>query len=85
MFATETIQGIRSVMCSGRGRAQLSHKRRFLGSSGAHRLQLLLSVVAVGRDVLDPLAKLLQRGGHANHEELVEICGGDREEFDALE
>jgi uncharacterized protein YifE (UPF0438 family) len=51
----------------------------------AHRLELLLGVVPVRSDVLDPLAQLLERGRHANHEELVEVCRRDREKLHTLE
>jgi hypothetical protein len=50
-----------------------------------HGIELLLGVVPVRRNVVDPLAKFLQRGRHANHEELIEVVGGDGEELDALE
>ena len=51
----------------------------------AHRFELLLGVVAVGGDVFDTFLQLLQRGCHANHEELVEVAPGDAEELHALE
>ena len=50
-----------------------------------HRVELLLGVVAVRRDVLDFLAELLQRRRDANHEELVEVRAGDAEELHPLE
>src|SRR5262245_58679375 len=53
--------------------------------AGPHRVDLLLGVVTIRRDVLNTFAKLLQRRRHANHEELVEIAADDRKEFHALE
>jgi hypothetical protein len=50
-----------------------------------HRVQLLLGVVAVWRNVLDLFTDLLQRRRDADHEELVEIRTGDREELHSLE
>src|SRR5687768_5986441 len=50
-----------------------------------HGLELLLSVVTVRRDVFDLFPNLLQRRRDANHEELVEIRTGDREELHPLE
>ncbi len=59
----------------------LQHLSRAL----THRLELLLRVVSVRRDVFDLFANLLQRRRDANHEELVEIRAGDREELHTLE
>jgi hypothetical protein len=50
-----------------------------------HRVELLQRVIPVRRDVLDSLPKILLRGRNPNHEELVEIGRGNREELDALE
>ena len=41
--------------------------------------------MAVDRHLLDAGAELLQDGGDAHHEELVEVGAGDGEELDALE
>ena len=56
-----------------------------LARARAHRLELLLGVVSIRSDVLDFLAQLLQRRRHADHEELVEVRAGDRQELHALE
>ena len=47
--------------------------------------ELLLGVQAVGRDVVDAGAELLQQRRDAHHEELVEVGAGDGEELHALE
>ncbi len=54
-------------------------------SAAAHRVELLLGVVSVRRDVFDPLVELLQRRRNPNHVELVEIATGNAEELDALQ
>ena len=51
----------------------------------AHRLELCRGAVPVRRHVLEPLAQLLQCGGNANHEELVEVGRGNGQELDAFE
>ena len=63
------------------GRHRLQHRQRLR----AHRLQLLLRVVTVRRDVLDPLAEVFLRRRNPDHEELVEVRGGDRQELHAFE
>src|SRR5688572_7574637 len=69
--------------------AQLAPDRRLVmqhpEGAAPHRLELLLGVVPVWRNVFNPLTKLLERRGDADHEELVEIRRGNRQELDALE
>ncbi len=50
-----------------------------------HGVELLLGVVAIGRDVLDPFAQRLEHRRDADHEELVEVGADNREELHPLE
>jgi hypothetical protein len=56
---------------------------------GAHELGDLVDSrgrrAPVGRACLDPGVNLVVQAGHADHEELVEVAGVDRQELHALE
>jgi hypothetical protein len=51
----------------------------------AHRFELLARGVAVGCHVFDAGPEPAHRGGDADHEELVEVGAGDRQELHPLE
>jgi hypothetical protein len=61
---------------------QAAHHRQRTAADGH---QLLLGVQAVGREVLDAGAVLLQQRREPDHEELVEVRPADPQELNALE
>ena len=63
----------------------LSEVVQHLHTAAAHRGELLQRVEAVRCDVFDSLPQILLRRRDANHEELVEIRRGNREEFHSFE
>ena len=63
----------------------LSQVVQHLHTAAAHRGELLQRVEAVRCDVFDSLPQVLLRRRDANHEELVEIRRGNREEFHTFE